>query len=633
MNLKLARFLTLALASAMLLSFAAILPIFAGPNGTMEAINPDTLDANFIYTTAQKSFGDTIDLQVLFTPNASDIPRNISGWEVSLGWNASLLDYVSSTIPTHHLLENASSTFEPVPVVDQVAGTFLWLSTAIGGAVDITGPVPVMEMTFQIILAPSILDPVLIGAFDFLNQGAIGGTYMLDDGGTRLTLSYPGGYYEYSWVAPTEMPYLEVRDPVDGDHDIVASAVGQVRDIDIYIHNCSASWEMVSVYFELYYNSSILKYVDGLGVDPAFPPDYDNGTFMESFVGPTEYGIVYLVRADFEGEPPPSGTPVGTNKFAVGVFKFPNISTGEFEAPFPDGEGLLITLRLETLFQGLFPDVLTSELGIANARFLNRYDEDIAPGVNVNGTFTILPKVLGRSVDVFTCYPAPFGGQGLGQPSDMFWPQKEVCLKANVTYNDWPEQSKDVAFQIIDPHGVTWAILFGRTNASGIAEVCFRLPWPCDDPENWIGEWTVIATVDVACEIVNDTVTFKYDFLVNIVKVTLDQEQYAHCELMNITVEFNSYAIQTYSIIIAITALDETGVPFGYIYIETEIGGATYCQYKTYEVEGSIHVIKWARAGSGTIVVGALNDFPINGGTVQSGPFEPQSVTILATWA
>jgi hypothetical protein len=102
---------------------------------------------------------------------------------------------------------------------------------------------------------------------------------------------------------------------------------------------------------------------------------------------------------------------------------------------------------------------------------------------------------------------------------------------------------------------------------------------------------------------------------------------------MNITVEFKSYAMQTYDVILTVTTLDETGVPFGFTYVETTIGGAVYCHYKNYEETVNIHVIKWARAGTAHIVPGVLDGWPAEGGTVASGPFEPVPIIILAEWA
>jgi len=624
MNVKLAKMLTLTLTAAILLSFAAAFPAYAVyDDGQVIMVNPLSGDANFTFDTSTMSYGSTFKVRVMVEPNGT---LDLYGWQLKISFPTALLDCMGDALPAGHVFEGQGFN-HPAPSIDDGAGTILTSAMMTTGYVDIDTEKPLTEITFKITATPSIVDPVISGDFGFLNVNISGGTYLLDSIGGKFDIEYVGGHYEYSWLAPTQTPYLEVRDAVDGDHEVVADAVGQVKDIDIYVHNCSAGWEMISVQFELWYNTTLLSYL-GTAVAPTFV----NGTFMESFVGVGEYGIVYIVKADFEGAPGPKGAPLGQNYFLVGIMKMPTMM-GEWVPPFPTGEGKLITLKVQTLIQGLFPEIYTCALELKNVVFYNKYGDIVVPGVSTDGTYKMLPKVLGRMVDVYTQYPKPYGGQGLYQNSDMYWPQKEVILYALVTYNDWPEQSKDVAFQVIDPHGVTWAILYARTNDVGIATTSFRLPWPCDDPEYWFGEWTVVATVDIACEIKNDTLHFKYDFLVHIVKVTTDKDQYKHCEYMEITVDFKSYAIQTYNMTIAITALDETGVPFGYIYVQTQIGGAIYCHYKDYQVVESIHVIKWARAGVASIIVGALNDFPFNGGTVQSGPIDPTTVQILAEWA
>jgi len=153
--------------------------------------------------------------------------------------------------------------------------------------------------------------------------------------------------------------------------------------------------------------------------------------------------------------------------------------------------------------------------------------------------YTSCYKVLGRQIDLYLCaYPDGHNGRGPNRPGDMFWPQKEVCLCAEVTYNLWPEQQKDVAFEVIDPYGAVYTLLCTRTDSTGLAMICFRLPWMCDDPEYYFGEWTVIASVDVACEHINDTMTFKYDYMVHIWKVTTDASSYAHGECIEVTIDY-----------------------------------------------------------------------------------------------
>jgi hypothetical protein len=252
------------------------------------------------------------------------------------------------------------------------------------------------------------------------------------------------------------------------------------------------------------------------------------------------------------------------------------------------------------------------------------------PQVVSKATYTCHYKPLGRSIDVFTQYPYPYGGQGPGANSSMYWPQKQVTLYANVTYNLWPEQQKDVAFEIIDPYGVDYAVLCNRTNANGIAMVSFRLPWMCVDPTYYFGVWTVIASVDVACQHINDTLHFKYDYKVNIWKVTTDKTNYAHLDDIIVTISYGSNAQLTYPIFFYVTGLDETGVPFDIGVNQATVGGAKWCTYANDNLTVVLHIPKWARAGVATIDVNALDALPKNGG-VQEFPLYWVTVNILAS--
>jgi hypothetical protein len=252
-----------------------------------------------------------------------------------------------------------------------------------------------------------------------------------------------------------------------------------------------------------------------------------------------------------------------------------------------------------------------------------------------NAMFTAPFKPSGGFIDIYTQYPDPFGGQGAHKPSDMFWPQKEVIVFADVTYAQWPEQNKDVAFQVLDPHGETWGIYVNRTNSVGHTFVRVRLPWPCDDPEYYFGIWTVIATVDVACVVINDTMEFKYDYKVRIWDVSLDKTEYKHCEDIIVTVEYGSLATQQYNITIAVTAVDASGVPFDFAYTVVTIGHGDhtlYCTYANGVTELTVHVEKFARPPVGTIYVVGLSDLPANGGSAETPVFEVQ-FTILPEWA
>lgn len=105
-----------------------------------------------------------------------------------------------------------------------------------------------------------------------------------------------------------------------------------------------------------------------------------------------------------------------------------------------------------------------------------------------------------RLIDIFT----KKGGKGPGESGGTFILNELVCLTAYVTYNDWPQQNLLVAFQVIDPSGETVFLDVMETDEDGYATVCFRIP----DLEGSLGRWSVFASVDVACEIVWDSLEY-----------------------------------------------------------------------------------------------------------------------------
>jgi len=87
-----------------------------------------------------------------------------------------------------------------------------------------------------------------------------------------------------------------------------------------------------------------------------------------------------------------------------------------------------------------------------------------------------------------------------------------------------------------------------------------------------------------------------------------------------------------YNITFAITAVDASGVPFGYAYETVTIGRACYFSYKDDMLELVVHVAKFARPPIGTIYVVALNGLPAEGGSAETPVFEI-IFAIEAAWA
>ena len=402
--------------------------------------------------------------------------------------------------------------------------------------------------------------------------------------------------------------------------------IGQTFDAIITINNTRGTLQrMIAYQFVLDYPEDILECVD-----------ITQGPFMSQF-NSTALGTLFMGFCDIDGEA------------IVGELIYPNVtgSTAEWYY-FPEGDGVVATITFKIIHQSPDPFSSTSILGFLNENrtyAVNDSEEKILfdQSLMVNGTVTILGWSLeGRKIDVYAGmyevpYPTPYGGQGLMQDSDMFWPQKQVWLWANVTYNWWPEQNKIVTFEIYSPLGY-FTTLTAVTDENGVAVVSFRIPWPCDEPDSLFGVWTVYASVDIASQVVTDRLRFHYDWLVNIWDVTPDRppgpcSYYKHCDWIEITVNYGSYAMQTYDVKIVVVVTDEVNVPIGTITLETTVGGAEWCSYNNATDIVEIHVVKWAHAGYATIHANVFAWNPYRQEWFAAGPEALATILIQPEWA
>jgi hypothetical protein len=122
---------------------------------------------------------------------------------------------------------------------------------------------------------------------------------------------------------------LEARPAV-----ISAPAAGADVAIEIWATNVSADWNIIGFQFDVPYETDLLK-----------PANYSNGNFMEAFVHDEEVGPLYAV-SDISRAPNWNDTMA-----MVMILPNPNAPTYAdlYSAPFPSGEGRLITLHYTAL--------------------------------------------------------------------------------------------------------------------------------------------------------------------------------------------------------------------------------------------------------------------------------------------
>jgi hypothetical protein len=435
-------------------------------------------------------------------------------------------------------------------------------------------------------------------------------------------------------------PWLEVGDIVVGPGPVVCTTVR----VPVYIKGLDPRWQLIGVQFRIGYDT---YYVE--------PECADEGPFLPSFVNDGELGTFFIVFHEPDDFGPHT---------LIGDLILPD-ENGVWHAPFPEGNGILAWINLH-IYHDPWPNGLVMDLPIlwetgAEPIFVgldenqNIIDVPIDVDKCKDGTLTIYHELPGRVIDVYgglecNVFPAPYGGQGPNKPMDMVYPQKEVCLHVDVSYNFWPVQQKDVGFEIEGPyiHGTNTPKqllnntffrikLTNRTDADGHTWVKFRMPWPCVNPDEMLGQYKVTVTVDIACVVVNDTLVFDYDYVQRFFKVTVGEgrcgtNNFWHCDEVPITVEFGTYAQQYYPELLVVVIYDELGVPIGIAMVEMEIGGAKFCSYKMYKVTVKIHIPKWAFVGVAKIHVMCFDKDPTVGGTPWCPEYTPYPEIFIAPY-
>jgi hypothetical protein len=240
-------------------------------------------------------------------------------------------------------------------------------------------------------------------------------------------------------------------------------------------------------------------------------------------------------------------------------------------------------------------------------------------GISKNMGLAISDDAIGK-IDVFT-QKEPYCGKGPDMPSDAFGPNEAVILFALVTYNGYPRQNYSVSFHIRVPEG-TYFTLFGVTNASGIATTNFTIPQKCENEIEFFGEWFVLATTIVGGKLVQDTLTFKVDYIIKIMQIRTINENNTNQATFGIggdvglEIMLKNIAMTEKNVTLAITIQDEVGVPIDFFIIPNF---EVYPHEKPVLLYCRAYIPKWSHVGKATVNVVPLTK-PMN----ESGvPYSP----------
>jgi len=447
-------------------------------------------------------------------------------------------------------------------------------------------------------------------------------TFLQDNQGGDIAFTTVNGQYKYTWIQPSYVPHFYL---VPAEYK--ATALHETVAFDVMVSNVAAGWEIIAFQFSLMWNTTMLApKATGIG------PYYDYGTFLEGF----EYvpgGVFYAADINTHYRPfPLHELDPEYNYSTFGEIMMPDPNTGyTYHPTFPNGGGKLMTVYFDAIYQTISPAEAWTYVEFIGEDMLvmNKYGSNVGYNGADPAHYRAPMKILGLSIDVYTQYPYPFGGQGGNATSDSFGPQQQVCLTALVTYNEYPVQQKLVGFEIYHQGSVPGSYYDfwreGTTGVDGKTTVCFRLPWPCDDPVHKIfGWWYVNATVEVAEKVVVDNLKFWVWWPVEVVSIEPKQTSVIQSK-QGTTIDFEMiyrrYDAQVIPVILTATVYDELGFFIGSAYLSTTVSNNPVA----YDVNGNpiphdyvwdftIYIPSNAVVGKGIVYGNAFSNFPWNGG-------------------
>jgi len=585
----------------------------------LAVVNPSDGTNLFNFTTNTKSVGDTFVVDIMIY-NVS----YLAGWQANVTWDGTLLEKVGIVLGDPHVFTGHAGT--PVgPTWGTESVIYGFVLTTTDDYVNATAA-RLCQLTLKIIKGVSQLEPDVTCDLTIANVGV--DTLLVNkDGYTIAIHAVQKGVYEYHWIKPSFKPTYYLKPAVNKP-----LKKGDIVPVEVWIKNVAAPWNIISLQFSIMWNTTFL---DPIQVGGYY---YANGTFLEAFQYAPN-GVLYASDIDVHDRPPPA-TPIPDdyNYSTIGLTLMPDpAGPPYFHEPWPVTGGAsakVATLYFEAIYDTLSPveDWTWIEFIAEDCFDLNVYGLNIGFAGLDAAHYRAPMRILGLSIDLYTQYDGPYGGQGPDMPSDMFGPQQQVELYALVTYNEYPVQQKLVGFEIRHDGYVFWRE--ATTNELGIAHVSFRLPWPCVDPVGEIfGKWYVVATVEVAEQVAEDTLGFWVEWKVWVISVEPKGTEPVNFvqrktggDPMNFTVVFLTHSMQKINATLTVTVYDELGFFIGSKYIDViNIGQGEYVYYNYTACEEPPFIVYWwdvsipmptnAVVGKGTVFADAFNMFPWLGGT------------------
>jgi hypothetical protein len=224
-------------------------------------------------------------------------------------------------------------------------------------------------------------------------------------------------------------------------------------------------------------------------------------------------------------------------------------------------------------------------------------------------------------IDIFT-QKEPFSGRGENVASDAFHPGEPITLFASVSINDAPVSNKLVSFEVREPSiNTTFLQRVAVTNETGLASIEFTIP--CTDNHTYIsGIWSVTGYVELDKVTLNDSLTFRVDWIIEILSLRTIDNNLVNRSLFGIggdvgvEITFQSISMIEQLATISLVIQDSLNVPVAFLRMDDLLVHPNETVIRIYCV---MHLPKWATIGTATLHSAALTAVPSSGGI----PYSP----------
>jgi len=265
---------------------------------------------------------------------------------------------------------------------------------------------------------------------------------------------------------------------------------------------------------------------------------------------------------------------------------------------------------------------------------------------SVPHSFTVTLPQLGCVLDVKSQtwrYIDPITLQGVAYGLDwnttaeLFRPGDLVQLFATTVYNLDPVQDQLVSYLVYTKLGDVLVAGSARSNSVGLAEIDFRIPWPCTGVETEFGLWHVYVTWEIGtnsglppfAKTQNDTLWFNVGWGVwSDAQIIAPLPGDAFYKDTHFDVKYNLHNDYGVSVCVlsTVTVYDDLMVPIGFSRL-----WVTMNPHSSEVVTQTEYIPKWAFCGTGTVKCDEFTTWPDQLGTAW-GPEQVGNFQILHTY-